>query len=263
MWNLRQSLLRYASRWPWMAALMLLGALLGWGAARLAPPRYRASAELYVGLHAYRAPQEQNRNSSSYYDFRNLDDFKNWQLEQLNQFVRRDEIVTEMLARLQAQDEAWRQVTPADLQAMLTPQWRTVGKWRLTVTAPAARMAEEAAETWRAVALEALEAAMQSAAEVLRLDMEMQSVAAAQVAHPEEGETLQARFDDLMEQYRAANAASYGLSLNLSLDGISTVPVRAQAVRSTGAWALTGTVLGMLAGIILWLAALGAEAPDA
>ncbi len=350
MWNLRQFLLRYASRWPWMAALMLLGAVIGWGGARLASPQYRASAELYVGLHAYRAPQEQNRNPSSYYDFRNLDDFKNWQLEQLNQFVRHDEIVAETLARLQAEDESWQQVTSADLQAMLTPQWRTVGKWRLTATAPAARMAEEAAETWRAVALDALDAAMQSAAEVMRLDMAMQATATAQAdlarrtallenaraaleswraeaqslppdaplppeerwrlqalaaqasgftpawesllrdfpppdaprsavlawsgralaaveaeqsAIPSLQQETQARLDDLLAQYEAANAASYGLSLNLSLDGISTVPVRAQAVRSTGAWALTGAILGMLASILLWLAALGAEAPDA
>ncbi len=261
MWNLRQSLTRYASRWPWMAAFILLGAFLGWGAARLAPPQYRASAELYVGLHAYRAPEENDRNPSSYYDFRNLDDFKNWQLEQLDQFVRRDEIITGTLARLRTQDAAWETVTPAALQAMLTPEWRTVGKWQLTAAAPAPRMAEQAAETWRAVTLEALESAMQSAAEVMRLDVEMQALAEAQLARPEERETLQARMDALMEQYRAADAASHGLSLNLSLDGISTLPVRARAVRSTGAWTLAGALLGLLGVILLWLFALGMEEP--
>ncbi|GAB4524039.1 MAG: hypothetical protein Fur0018_07320 [Anaerolineales bacterium] len=322
---------------------MLLGAALGWGAARLAPPQYRSAAELYVGLHAYRAPEESNRNPSSYYDFRNLDDFKNWQLEQLDQFVRRDAIVAETLRRLQAQDAAWAAVTAADLQAMLSPQWRTVGKWRLTVTAPAAHMAEQAAETWRAVSLEALQEALNAAAEVMRLDVEMQAVAGAQAdltrraalleaaragldacltslpadkplseaerwqlqalaaqasdftpawqslladfpppdapgsaamawcqaalaavtqaqsALPQAQVALQARFDALDEAYAAANAASYGLSRNLSLDGVASAAVRAQSQRDAGGWILLGAFLGVLVALIGWLAALGVE----
>ncbi|RME37443.1 MAG: hypothetical protein D6794_07005, partial [Deltaproteobacteria bacterium] len=341
MWNFRQSLTRYANRWPWMAALMLLGACLGWGAARLTPPQYRAAAELYVGLHAYRAPDESNRNPSSYYDFRNLDDFKNWQLEQLDQFVRRDEIVAETLRRLQAADGDWQEVTPAELQAMLAPQWRTVGKWQLTVTAPTARMAEQAAETWRTVTLEALQDALDAAAEVMRLDVEMQAVAGAQAALtrraallesaragleactanpspdaslsaarrwqlqalaaqasaftpawqslladfpppdapedealtwcaaalaavtqeqaalPQEQAALQARFEALDAQYREANAASHGLSRNLSLDGVSSKPVRAQPQRKAGGWMLLGASLGALTALLGWLTALG------
>ncbi len=328
---------------------MLIGALLGWSAARWSPPQYRASAELYVGLHAYRAPAENNHNASSYYDFRNLDDFKNWQLEQLNQFVRRDEIVTEVLTRLQAQDAAWTQVTPAGLQIMLLPQWRTVGKWRLTVTAPTAPMAVQAAETWRTVTLDALAEALQSAAQVMRLDVEMQAVADQQAAStrrvavlaqahtalenwravaavspdvplsdlqrwqlqgivaqastfsppwqdllnafpppdaptdemltwydavltaieqeqaslPEVQAALQARFDALDAQYAAANAASHGFSRNLSLEGIASVPIEAQAVRSPGTWMLAGTLLGVSTALIAGLWALGMEQPDA
>ncbi len=328
---------------------MLAGALLGWGAANWSSPQYRASAELYIGLHAYRAPEENNRNASSYYDFRNLDDFKNWQLEQLNQFVRRDEIVAEVLTRLQAQDAAWAQVTPAELQAMLSPQWRTVGKWRLTVTAPTAPMAVQAAEVWRTVTLEALDEALQSAVQVMRLDVEMQAVADQQVdlvrraavltqAHtalenwraaaavspdaplsdlqrwqlqgivaqastfsplwqdlldafptpnaptdemltwceavltaieqeqaslPETQAALQAHFEALDAQYAAANAASHGFSRNLSLEGIASAPIEAQAVRASGAWMLTGTLLGALTALLIGLLALGMESPDA
>lgn len=328
---------------------MLAGALLGWGAANWSSPQYRASAELYIGLHAYRAPEENNRNASSYYDFRNLDDFKNWQLEQLNQFVRRDEIVAEVLTRLQAQDAAWAQVTPAELQAMLSPQWRTVGKWRLTVTAPTAPMAVQAAEVWRTVTLEALDEALQSAVQVMRLDVEMQAVTDQQVdlvrraavltqAHtalenwraaaavspdaplsdlqrwqlqgivaqastfsplwqdlldafptpnaptdemltwceavltaieqeqaslPETQAALQAHFEALDAQYAAANAASHGFSRNLSLEGIASAPIEAQAVRASGAWMLTGTLLGALTALLIGLLALGMESPDA
>ncbi len=350
MSSLRSVCSRFVFRWPWVAALVLLGALLGWAAARLAPPQYRASAELYVGLHAYRAPEENGRNVSSYYDFRNLDDFKNWQLEQLDQFARRDAVVAETLARLRAQDPAWRDVTASDLQSMLSLQWRTVGKWRLTVTAPAPRLAEQAAETWRLALLDALEAALQSSAEVMRLDAEMQAllarqaalisrsallrnvrsallawrtataarpleaplsparrwalrgmavqaaapeagwqalleafpppdasaeasllwsgellaaIEAEQAALPEQRAALRNRFEALDAQYAAAEAASCGLSRNLSLEGISSLPVQARQVRSAGAWALTGAVLGMACAALGWLLVLGAEAEGA
>ena len=213
MWSFSRFLSRFGKRWPWMAALMLTGALLGWGAARWSSPQYRASAELYIGLHAYRAPEENNRNASSYYDFRNLDDFKNWQLEQLNQFVRRDEIVTEVLTRLQAQDAAWAQVTPVELQAMLSPQWRTVGKWRLTVTAPTASMAVQAAEVWRTVTLDALAEALQSAAQVMRLDVEMQAVADQQAASTRRAAVL-LQAHTALENWRATAAASPDVPLS-------------------------------------------------
>ncbi len=232
---------------------------------------------------------------------------------------------------------------------MLSPRWRTVGKWQLTASAPEARLAEQAAEAWRAVTLEALDAAMQSAAEVMRLDVEMQAVAAEQAALmrraarlesaraglqawraatqgrppdapsdaaerwqlqalaaqasaftpgwqallaafpaadaplsrllawsaqalaaveqeqaalPAQQEALQTRFETLQAQYRQANAESYGLSLNLSLDGIRSAPVRAQAVRAPGGWMLTGAALGLLTGLLAWLIALGREEPD-
>jgi len=80
-----------------------------------------------------------------------------------------------------------------------------------------------------------------------------------QAALPAQQDALRARFETLQAQYRQADADSYGLSLNLSLEGIGSAPVRAQAVRSAGGWMLAGAALGLLAGLLAWLVALGGE----
>ena len=78
-WNPRQEILSAAHRWYWIVACFLLGALLGWLVSFIWPAPYRSTLDLYVGLNAYRASQDDYIAQAAGDQFSNLDDFKHWQ----------------------------------------------------------------------------------------------------------------------------------------------------------------------------------------
>jgi hypothetical protein len=181
-WSLRQTIEAALQRWPVILAWLLAGSLLGWGAALAWPAPARASLTVYVGLNAYRAPSAPQRAEVTYYDFRNLDDYKNWQMEQLTAVIRSQAVLDETLARLQAADPAWGTLTTAGLNAMLDAAWQTAGDWRLSAAGPDAGRAEEAVRAWAAVAVEQVGAAVEQAEAMLLTDLQLQAVAARQAA---------------------------------------------------------------------------------
>ena len=86
--TLRDEILHRAHFWPLPFLVFLAGCLLGWGAALLWPSPYRAETTLHVSY-----------NADSI--FRNPDDYKNWQMEELNTLVLAKGTLQETLARLE------------------------------------------------------------------------------------------------------------------------------------------------------------------
>ncbi len=176
-WHWREYILTITHRWHWIVAVFLLGALLGWGASRLTSPRYRASLDLYVGIDVYRAPRDRYIVGVAQDTFENLDDYKNWNMEQLNALAVQDDFLLDTLEQLQAQGQDWRDVNLADLRAMLRGSWRNAGRWRLTAEASSPTMAAQAVTAWAQVIDQRVNAALVQSRQVVALDIRMVALA--------------------------------------------------------------------------------------
>lgn len=174
-WSLHDDVIATAHRWPLIVAYILVGALLGWGASYLWPSPARATKELYVAVNVYRWAQD--RNVAAYAEgvqFNFHDDYKNWQMANLNFLVTTDLITKETLNRLQQEDPYWTAISKDDLLKMMHVYWRNAGKWRLVVEGKNAQQVSRAVETWEQVTLETTSQAIQAAQNALTTDVQLQ-----------------------------------------------------------------------------------------
>jgi len=150
-WNLRDIIFTLTHRWYLIAAFFLAGALLGWGVSKVIPPLYRADVDLYVGINAYRGPRDRYIVQVVQDELRKLDDYKNWQMEQLNGLAVTDDFLSDTLERLQAEDAYWLDVSSEELFYQLRGSWRNAGRWHLAAEASKPEMAIQVVETWAKV----------------------------------------------------------------------------------------------------------------
>lgn len=162
-WNLRADILEISHRWTLPFFAFLIGSLIGIGISYLLPSPYRAESDLYV---AYNADGV----------YRNPDDYKNWQLGELEAFTSSGFILNETLDRLKAQDSYWENTTVEELRRKLYTYWRNAGKWRLVAenTDPGHTM--QLVRVWREVIIDEVTAATSQAAVMLDLDNQIQSL---------------------------------------------------------------------------------------
>jgi len=172
-WNLRDEILRGTHRWYVIIAFILIGASVGWGAGYLWPSPYRATVDLYVGLNAYRSPYDRYASALAEQSFRLVDDYKNWQMEQLNALVLTDPYLEEVLIRLGSGDRYWDGITPQDFRKNAEVMWRNVGEWHLVFENDDPQHAVQAVETWGNVILEWVGEAITHSEQVVALDIQM------------------------------------------------------------------------------------------
>ena len=180
-WNLRKDLLALSHRWYWIAIASVLGALLGWSASYLIPSPYRASMDLYVGLDGFRASEDQYISAVAQEQFRNLDDYKNWQMQQLETLIFSDEYLSETLSRLREADDHWDSISSETLRAGLSTSWRNAGVWYLSAEFDNAGMAEMSVKVWGDMIVNKVNTAVEHALEVRVLDDQLTSIAKTEV----------------------------------------------------------------------------------
>lgn len=166
-WHFRDEILELSHRWYLPFLAFLLGCLVGWIASMLLPTTYRAEIPLYV---AY--------NADAFY--RNPDDYKNWQMQQLSDLTTTDEILSETLKRLRAVEPYWEQVDTHQFRDLTRVIWRNTGKWRLVIEHPAPEYGAQAVEVWSAVFLEYYTQARTNAIRQFEVDKLMLANANAQ-----------------------------------------------------------------------------------
>jgi len=178
--NLREEAFRLTHRWPVVLVFCLVGVLISWGISILWPSSYRAAKEVYIGLNAYRALSDRNAAQFANVQFNNLDDYKNWQMANLNAIVKSEMIMEETLRRLQSQDSYWQEVSQSDLSDMLRVYWRNAGKWRLVAESRDPVRAVQAVTAWHEVILERVRTAIRQSQQVMILDGDLQAINTAQ-----------------------------------------------------------------------------------
>jgi hypothetical protein len=176
-WSLREEILALSHRWPVIIFFCLAGSGLGWGVSRIWPSPHEATAELYVAINVYRALDDRNVPIK----FNYADDYKNWQMANLNTMIYMDPIIQETLDRLRQQDPYWNNVSRDDLSGMLHVYWRNAGKWRLVADHSRPKYASQAVQAWRNIILEQLTAAIQASQKTMEIDNQLRALAENQV----------------------------------------------------------------------------------
>ncbi len=172
-WLLGEKILHLTHRWDIIFFLIFLGALIGWGVSFLWPSPYRATRDIYVGLNAYRFADDTYAESLSGQPFRLVDDYKNWQMEQLNDLVTTEDFFQETLDLLRENDPYWEVITPGEFRQMSMLMWRNVGEWHLIVEATNAERAEQAVLAWEETILSRINQGINHARQMVALDIEM------------------------------------------------------------------------------------------
>ncbi len=171
---LREEIYAAAHRWPVIVASFLIGSLIGILVSVVWPSPYRATLELGVELSLYRATEDSYISEIAEVPFRNADDYKYWQMQQLNALVFSDAYLGETLSRLAETDEYWQGVTVQDLRDMFQVYWRNAGRWRLAAEVRESHYAAQAVETWRDVILEKTNDSITNARKIYLTDLQLQ-----------------------------------------------------------------------------------------
>lgn len=175
-WSLREAIFKATHRWPVMLTFILAGSLLGLLFAFVWPSPYRATTEIYVGLNPYRALEDQSVAAFAQTDFRNADDYKYWQMEQLNGLALFDDYLSESLSRLRDENDYWKGIDVSELRNMLSVYWRNAGQWRLVAENDDPKHAQQAVNAWREVILEKTKSAISNSEDLFLFDLELQKI---------------------------------------------------------------------------------------
>ena len=173
-WSLREELQLAALRWPIIILFILVGSLVGWFFSRLYPSPFHASSELYVGLDVYRALKDRNLPVRP----ETVNDYKNWQMDNLETLLLSQAIVHETLVELRKNDPYWNDIKAPQLAEMLKVNWRNAGSWFLVAEHPDPTFASQITSIWEKHALKAVHTAVEKSQQVLVLDARIQATAA-------------------------------------------------------------------------------------
>jgi hypothetical protein len=175
-WLLRDEILAAFHRWPVVVAFVLLGSLLGIVSAFLWPSSYKATTEISVDLNPYRALDDRYVSTFAGVDFRNIDDYKHWQMSQLSILIVSDSYLEETLNRLREKDIYWQDIGIHELGDIVEAQWRNAGRWLLYAEADTSHLAKDAVEAWRDVIIEKASFAITQSKELFKLELTLRSL---------------------------------------------------------------------------------------
>ena len=198
-WSLRNEILTATQRWPIILAYCLAGCLIGWIVSFGWPSPHRATKELYVGLSIQRVSQDKNAVEHAGVQFYNVDDYKNWQMANLNSLIFMDDVIDETLNQLRQKDSYWQSVDRDELAGNLHAYWRNAGKWRLVAENIDPQYAIQAITVWQDVVVNKVYDAITASHETLETDRQLQSIVTAKTQALEKSASLAQIEDALIE----------------------------------------------------------------
>lgn len=175
-WLFGKELNRTFHRWPLIALIFILGGFLGAASSAIWPAPYRATTEIYVGLDAFRAVENRYVGEFTNVEFRFPDDFKHWQMMQLNALAFSDEYLIETLVRIGNQELLGNQDDLSFLHEVFSVHWRDAGRWQLVAETSEPELAVQLVETWKGVILEKTNLAITSSQNLFLLDLRLQAL---------------------------------------------------------------------------------------
>jgi hypothetical protein len=175
-WLLREWIHELTHRWDIIIGFILVGSIIGLGLSFIFPSYYRASRDIYVGLYGYRFAEEAYAGSLAGQQFRLMDDYKNWQMEQLDELVTSDNYLQATLNLLRENDPYWESIMTEDFRKMASTLWRNAGEWQLVLEDTKSTKASQAVIAWEKIVLLNVIEAVDNARRVVGLDIEMRQL---------------------------------------------------------------------------------------
>jgi len=175
-WVLGEEIYKALHRWPVIVLCFLMGSLLGYLGSYVLPSPYEATLPLFVNLNPYRALEDRSVAAFAQADFRNIDDYKHWQMSQLSVLMTSDEYLEETLKRVAADGEFWDVEDLESLRGALRLSWRNAGEWKMTAQSSDPERAENLVAAWRQVSLEKINAALKNSRELYQIERELRSL---------------------------------------------------------------------------------------
>jgi hypothetical protein len=175
-WVLGEEIYKALHRWALIVSFFLVGSLLGFLSSCLLPAPYEATLSLFVNLNPYRVQEDRSVAAFAQADFRNIDDYKHWQMSQLSVLMMSDEYLEETLSRVVADGEFWNDADLESLRSSLRLSWRNAGEWKMAAKASDPVQAVSLVTAWRQVSLEKINAALEKSRRLFRLEQEMRSL---------------------------------------------------------------------------------------
>ena len=169
-WRLQKKLIQFIKSWPILIAVFLGSGLITWGAVHLFPPLQRATADLYIGIDITRVYDVSSAATYTIAEPFNVDDYKNWQLSQVNSIAISERLANLTLEKLQDLDPYWKNISVSEFKGMQDLNWYDVGTWRLQFQAPEIDRALQAVQVWREVLLQDLSRLIQESEDVLEFE---------------------------------------------------------------------------------------------
>ena len=252
---LRDNVLTVTQRWTLLVGLFLVGALIGWGIASLVPAPVRAETDLLVYFNAdgpFEVP----------------DDYKHWQMSQLDGFLFSETVLSPTLDALR-DTSTWADADLADVERTLSVEWRNAGIWQMIAIGQDADALTDLLKTWKSVGLAAYAETLVHAQTAHQLDQRLQAIATEQVMRQtaleietnastrktieDELAALTMLYDEVYPQWVQANRDAKDLSVYLHIEAKNDI-VRVQVERNVAAFALVGALIGLFGGLAFTLA---------
>ncbi len=174
-WKLQKKIVQFIKLWPILIAVFLGSGLITWGTVHLFPPLQSATADLYIGIDITRVYDVSSAATYTIAEPFNVDDYKNWQLSQVNSIAKSERIANLTIKRLQDLDPYWENISASEFQEMQDLFWYDVGTWRLQFQSPDIDNALQAVQVWREVLLQDLSRLIQESEDVLEFEGRMRA----------------------------------------------------------------------------------------
>ncbi len=104
-----------------------------------------------------------------------MDDYKNWQLSQVDAIATSERVAKLTLEKLRDLDPYWEGVSVAEFQELQELFWYDVGKWRLQFQAPENEHALQGVQAWREILLLDLSRLILESEDLLELEGRMRA----------------------------------------------------------------------------------------
>jgi len=175
-WTLRNKLTALINHWHFVLLTFLVAAGMSWGVVRIMPPQYSASVDIYMGIDINRVFDVSSMATYAKSEPFNIDDYKNWQLSQVESIARSYEVADEALTRLRAEDSYWESIPVEKFLEMEELDWRDVGTWRLTIVTSSPGRAVRGVQVWVEVFVEHLSDLISKAEKAFKIDGKLRAL---------------------------------------------------------------------------------------
>jgi hypothetical protein len=175
-WKIRDEILRSASQWYLILAMIIAGGLIGYLVSYLLPTPYRAVADIYVGIDVIRVNEMEHVIPLAEEEPLNLDDYKNWQLKQVADVLTSSTVVSNTLNMLRDEDIGWDSFSQSDFRSALDIYWYDSGSWQMEATFPDKDQASSVVQTWINVGHEYITGLLEISLSAAELDNQLWSI---------------------------------------------------------------------------------------